>query len=426
MSSESSPLPTMSYKLIDLLSIYPIQENIVKYLKGKDLITLSSLGGEYLNCYYDCYKKLELDQYDESVYSMFRKIEKLTLKNENQTKIVPKEKLAVLVSLIVHSIREEIINLRECKRLESLTCKTLNNRINFLIHLKEMKFLDYNAQVPEEIINNFPNSLKRLNLNSGNISSFNISHLVNLTEIDCSCSSIIDAAINNFPVSLEKIKLYRCTEISHFNISHLVHLKEIDCSCSTITNAAINKLPVSLEKVKLYRCEAIYQINIFHPQLAQITLKISHLLNLKQIDCSCTAIETESINNFPISLEKVKLSRCTNVHQINISHLVNLKEIDCSHSSILDEAVNNFPVSLEKIQLSRCRNILNFNISHLIHLKEIDCSLNRITVAARNSFPGSLEILNLAKCDIVPNSRVDQPARLTSRGMRYAHRLHRF
>uniref|UniRef100_A0A8D8LQ31 Uncharacterized protein n=1 Tax=Cacopsylla melanoneura TaxID=428564 RepID=A0A8D8LQ31_9HEMI len=173
----------MSIKLSDLFSIFPIQENIVKYLSADDLKKLSSLGGEYENYYFEFNRELELEQYDDEICSKFTKIEKLVLTGENQKQSVPREKLSVLVSLQVCRLDKNVINLRDCTRLEKLTCKI------------------------EETLSkeDFPLTLKM---------------------IDCSDCTINDTTIDNFPVSLEEINLKRCHDISTFNINHLVNMKK--------------------------------------------------------------------------------------------------------------------------------------------------------------------------------------------------------
>uniref|UniRef100_A0A8D8YN48 Uncharacterized protein n=1 Tax=Cacopsylla melanoneura TaxID=428564 RepID=A0A8D8YN48_9HEMI len=120
-------------------------------------------------------RELELDQYDDKFYSKFRNIQKLTLTNSIQKEIIPQEKLSVLLSLEVLSIDKEKINLRECKRLQNLSCKKIEN-------------------IDKE---DFPVSLKKINFqHCANISDINMNHLINLREINCTASSITDAAIN--------------------------------------------------------------------------------------------------------------------------------------------------------------------------------------------------------------------------------------
>uniref|UniRef100_A0A8D9DQR2 Uncharacterized protein n=1 Tax=Cacopsylla melanoneura TaxID=428564 RepID=A0A8D9DQR2_9HEMI len=88
-----------------------------------------------------------------------------------------------------------------------------------------------------------------------NISTFNIKHLVNLKYIYCKNSTINDATINNFPVSLLSINLEGCNQIATFSIHHLVNLKVISCGYSTINDASINDFPVSLELINLIGCQ---------------------------------------------------------------------------------------------------------------------------------------------------------------------------
>uniref|UniRef100_A0A8D8W5T1 Uncharacterized protein n=1 Tax=Cacopsylla melanoneura TaxID=428564 RepID=A0A8D8W5T1_9HEMI len=172
----------MSVELHHLFSIYPIQENLLKYLNGNDLQALSSLGGEYESSYFEFNRELELDHYDDELYSKFKKIQKLKLNKLSHQETVPTEKLSVLLSLEVPSINTEKINLRECKRLQRLCCESLVN-------------LDKE---------DFPISLKQIYCNK--ISDINLNHLINLKETKCGGSLINDDAINNFPKSLERIK----------------------------------------------------------------------------------------------------------------------------------------------------------------------------------------------------------------------------
>uniref|UniRef100_A0A8D8WI41 Uncharacterized protein n=1 Tax=Cacopsylla melanoneura TaxID=428564 RepID=A0A8D8WI41_9HEMI len=284
-------------------SIYPVQGNHVKYLSGNNSKAVSSLGEEYESSYFEFNRELELDQYDDELCSKFTKIKKLVLTGENQKQSVPREKLSVLVSLQVCRLDKNVINLRDCTRLEKLTCKI------------------------EETLSkeDFPLTLKM---------------------IDCSDCTINDTTIDNFPVSLEEINLKRCHDISTFNINHLVNLKKIDCSQSTITDAVINNFLVSLEEIDLLGCANISTFNI------------QHLMSLKIIDCSSSTITDAAINNFPVSLEEIKLMGCQKIRNFNINHLVKLKKIYCRGSSITDRALENFPVSLETRDLNNCKNIV--------------------------------------------------------------------
>uniref|UniRef100_A0A8D9EJ22 Leucine-rich repeat domain-containing protein n=1 Tax=Cacopsylla melanoneura TaxID=428564 RepID=A0A8D9EJ22_9HEMI len=258
----------MSDTLLHVFSIFPIQDNIAQYLGEEDLKNLSSLGGIFANFYFDFNRELNLDQYDDEICSKFRKIENLHLRDNIQKQVVPKKVLSVLVSLEVPSIDNKIINLKECKKLKTLRCKDLGNLDN----------------------NDFPLTLKKLALYScNNISKLNLKHLINLKEIDYSGISNISVAINNFPVSLEKISL-TAYQISGVNIKHLINLKEIHCSGSNITSADINNFPVSLERISLRRCLALSDFNI------------KHLVNLKEIDCSYSPVTNGAVNNFPVSL----------------------------------------------------------------------------------------------------------------------------
>ncbi|KAL1461876.1 hypothetical protein WDU94_013743 [Cyamophila willieti] len=371
----------MSIKLSDLFSIFPIQKIIVKYLTAEDLKKLSSLGGEYEDFYFEFNRELELDQYNDVIHSKFKRIEKLTLKQVNH-EVVSKETLSVLLALNVPTIDKEKINLRECTRLQTLTCRKFLVSIDsedFPISLKKIILLS-----PMDIV---PRTHRTIN--------FNFSHLISLKEIDCNESSITDEAINNFPESLEKISLYCCKNISSFNIHHLVNLKEIDCNASSITNVAINNFPESLEKISLCCCTTISSFNIHH------------LVNLKEIDCYRSSITDEAINNFPESLEKISLCCCSSISSFNIHHLVNLKELDCNTSSITDVAINNFPESLEKISFYCCTTISSFNIHHLVNLKEINCSRSSITDVAINNFPESLEKISLCCCYNISSFNID-------------------
>uniref|UniRef100_A0A8D8V760 Uncharacterized protein n=1 Tax=Cacopsylla melanoneura TaxID=428564 RepID=A0A8D8V760_9HEMI len=150
----------MSVELYHLFSIPPIQENLGKYLDGNSLKTLSSLGGEYENFYFEFNRELQLDHYDDEFYSKFKKIQNLKLEN-SILGTVPIEKLSVLLSLEVPSIDTKKINLRECKRLETLRCENLRN-------------LDKE---------DYPISLKKIFCND--LSDINLNHLINLTVIKC-------------------------------------------------------------------------------------------------------------------------------------------------------------------------------------------------------------------------------------------------
>uniref|UniRef100_A0A8D9EJ82 Leucine-rich repeat domain-containing protein n=1 Tax=Cacopsylla melanoneura TaxID=428564 RepID=A0A8D9EJ82_9HEMI len=215
-----------SIELHHLFLIFPIRETLLKYLTQYDWEALSSVGGEYQSFYLEFNRELNLDQYDDKICSKFKKIEKLTLTNVTQTERVPQEKLSVLVSLEVYSLDKNIIDLKECIRLETLSCKTIGqlDKEDFPSSLKRLTCY---YSINGETINNFPVSLERIDLSvCENISDFDISHLVILKEIDCSLSGVTNSAINNFPVSLERIDLSGCRNISDFNINHLVNLKE--------------------------------------------------------------------------------------------------------------------------------------------------------------------------------------------------------
>uniref|UniRef100_A0A8D9DRQ2 Uncharacterized protein n=1 Tax=Cacopsylla melanoneura TaxID=428564 RepID=A0A8D9DRQ2_9HEMI len=169
----------MSDILLYVFSIFDIQENIAKYLDAKDLENVSSLGGIFKNVYFDFNRELVLDQYDGESFSKCKRIERLILRDYEQKEIFPAEKLAVLVSLDVPRINKEIMDLRECKRLETLICKDLGN-------------LDSSE---------FPLTLKKLYLHlCRNIPNINIKHLANLIEIDVEYCNITVEAVNNFPV----------------------------------------------------------------------------------------------------------------------------------------------------------------------------------------------------------------------------------
>uniref|UniRef100_A0A8D8SKU5 Uncharacterized protein n=1 Tax=Cacopsylla melanoneura TaxID=428564 RepID=A0A8D8SKU5_9HEMI len=333
----------MSETAFHLFSMFPIQENIAKYLDEKDLKNLSSLGGVFQNFHFDFCRELDVDYYELGRCSKFRKIEKLKIRDSIQKFIVPECVLSVLVSLEVPSIDKQTIDLSKCKRLETLSLKNLRNLCN----------------------KDFPLTLKKLELRECDyyISKLRIKHLINLKEIDCSTSSITNAAVNNFPISLERINLAECSKLSNFNIKHLINLKEIDCTDSTITDVAVNNFPVSLEKISLFGCPRISKFNI------------SHLVNLKEINCAYSTVEDEAINRFPVSLEKIDISDCDSTFfRFNISHLVNLKKIDCADSNIEDEVINNFPISLQEMSLRGCEFISDYDMSHLINLDYMRCS----------------------------------------------------
>jgi len=149
---------------------------------------------------------------------------------------------------------------------------------------------------------------------------FDVNHLANLEELDCSGENCgID---QRGIIQVRYIERLNCSENSGINdVNHLRELRELDCSgmlCG-IGQSGISQLK-NLHRLNCYNNGGIRNVN--------------HLRKLNWLDCGCYS----SVNQYGIRmLKNIKILICEGNREIyDVGHMINLKYLSCGYGCGID------------------------------------------------------------------------------------------
>ncbi len=222
-------------------------------------------------------------------------------------------------------------------------------------------------------------NLENLYLGFYNLTSLDVSMLVNLKDFSCSTSSLL----------------------SNINVSNLNSLTSLSVSNCNLSN------------LDLTGCNNITYLNCTNNKLT--SLDISNLSNLQYLDCSDQADSTsQGISNLDFSgLNNIILLNCSgnNLTNLDVSNLTNLLVLNCKN-----QRFQNGDIGISSIDVSALTNLLSLNVGgnsietlelyNLTQLTSLDCFGNQITnldvtnnpfltrLGCSNNFLTSLDLSN--------------------------------
>lgn len=312
--------------------------------------------------------------------SEFTKITALTLKNtemlnNNDCNIAALSNLTyfdIYKGGIVITNVDNLVNLRTLKLSYEVISQEALNNISQLTCLTELKLV-HNPLINRidaiaEVI-----SLTKLDLSNNHIDNISsISKLTSLTELNLYNDVKIEdisfiAMLNNIKVL--NIGNTSSTKESLSCISNLVNLQKLNVSRIKIENFNFFNW-LMLAKLKF--------LDISHNEIVDIN-DVTYLTNLEELNASYTSIR----NTFPLSflsnLAKLDLSYTFITDEIfpNISHLLQLKNLDCSNSAVeVGKNISRLPPRLYTINLSHLRGIKDFNVTALSQVRKLNLSFS--------------------------------------------------
>jgi len=249
-------------------------------------------------------------------------------------------------------------------------------------------------------LNNTGSTLRKLDLNSGNISL-----------------SGIESLTTSLPL-LEQVNLSGCKNMTEANLLAFLgkiggSLRIIDLSRTGVSLSDIESSPVQLpvlEQVYLSYCHSLTNAGVIG--VLKRTGGNLRILHLNNTDVSLCGIESLT-KSFSL-LEELNLSRCKNITEAGIFGLLNktggaLRILNLNNTSISLSDIGSMTLSLHllaELNLSECKNLTEAGFTGLLNktggnLKIINLSNTNVALSEIESLASSfhkLQQLNLSHC----------------------------
>ncbi|XP_057741944.1 putative disease resistance RPP13-like protein 1 [Arachis stenosperma] len=237
-----------------------------------------------------------------------------------------------------------------------------------------------------------------------------IHHLTSLQEMLISwCESVVSLGVNCLPKSLQKLRIYRCSQIELLQQQQkydLVDLR-IEESCDSLTSLSLDAFP-NLQNLQIEQCSNLESISMSEPThaaLQRLTIRQcskfvslpsdmnSLLPNLQFLDIQgCQNICRWPEGGLPPNLKELRVGECEQqVRGLSwLGKLDNLTHL--SISGVGCESIKSYP---EVGSLPRLPSLTTLHIQHFHNLETLECTeLLRLT---------SLQQLIVADCEKLKN-----------------------
>ncbi|XP_057741348.1 putative disease resistance protein At3g14460 [Arachis stenosperma] len=283
-----------------------------------------------------------------------------------------------------------------------------------------------------------------------------IHHLTSLQEVHISrCWSVVSLGGNCLPKSLQKLRIYRCSQIELLQQQHkydLVHL-QIEESCDSLTSLSLDAFP-NLKNLQIDGCSnldsismsepphaALQRLSIFHchkfVSFPEEGLAAPNLTHLSIIKCLKLEALPRGMNSLLPNLQSLDILRCPNICRLpeggsppnlkelsvgeceeqlrGLSWLGNLDNL--THLTIsgfgCQSIIESYPEvgllprlpSLTTLHIEKFDNLEIFNCNELLRLTSLQqlhiekCSL--LKNMAGEKLPSSLLLLNIKRCSLL-------------------------
>lgn len=230
----------------------------------------------------------------------------------------------------------------------------------------------------------FSNQLALKNLNfGGTITNVNLSSLVALQNAKCEFGSI--SSINVGTINLKKLEI-TSTTIGTFDFSSMITLEELYCDTNILSTITLGNLPNlkkfsclnnQLSSINISGCT---NLEIFNCQSNLLTqLNISGLSALRQLYCSNNTLNTIISDIANTSLQYIFCSN-NNITNFNTSFLTGLIDLSCFNNSLTYLNVNN------------CTNLIGIDLDNN---NLIDLSLKNNSIETSYDFGGNPNLLHI-------------------------------
>lgn len=235
----------------------------------------------------------------------------------------------------------------DCKHNPHLTSKSI-------CQLAHLEYLNCDKCSHITTLNGLVN-LKSLTCPMTRICDDDIINLVNLTYLECWCSSTItDKSISRF-TKLQVLKCAMCEKITDDSIGHLHELIELNCRDNNQITGKCFKNLSSLMTLNCGNC----------PLITDQTISV--LENLVDLVCDSCHI-SHGVNEL-CELRSLTCDRCP-VTDKDISGLKHLKRLACRHTNISSSCIASLK-NLKEIFCSNCVNISSDAKKYLEHVLHI-------------------------------------------------------
>ncbi|XP_016180079.1 putative disease resistance protein At3g14460 isoform X1 [Arachis ipaensis] len=283
-----------------------------------------------------------------------------------------------------------------------------------------------------------------------------IHHLTSLQEVHISrCSSVVSLGENCLPKSLQKLIIYRCSQIELLQQQHkydLVHL-QIEKSCDSLTSLSLDAFP-NLKNLQIDECSNLESISMSEPPhaaLQRLSINYCHkfvsfpeeglaapnLTHLSVIKCLKLEALPRGMNSLLPNLQSLDIRRCPNICRLpeggsppnlkelsvgeceqqltglswlgNLDNLTRLTISGNDPKSIIESypEVGLLPrlPSLTTLHIQEFDNLEIFNCNELLRLTSLQqlhiekCSL--LKNMAGEKLPSSLLLLNIKRCSLL-------------------------
>ncbi|XP_052113490.1 putative disease resistance protein At3g14460 [Arachis duranensis] len=283
-----------------------------------------------------------------------------------------------------------------------------------------------------------------------------IHHLTSLQEVHISrCSSVVSLGGNCLPKSLQKLRIYRCSQIELLQQQHKYDLVDlqIEESCDSLTSLSLDAFP-NLKNLQIDGCSnldsismsepphaALQRLSIFHchkfVSFPEEGLAAPNLTHLSIIKCLKLEALPRGMNSLLPNLQSLDILRCPNICRLpeggsppnlkelsvgeceeqlrglswlgNLDNLTHLTITGFGCRSIIESypEVGLLPrlPSLTTLHIEKFDNLEIFNCNELLHLTSLQqlhiekCSL--LKNMAGEKLPSSLLLLNIKRCSLL-------------------------
>ena len=272
------------------------------------------------------------------------------------------------------------------------------------------------------------------------------------------CNSATDAVIARLPPMLRALNVSECTKVTqHASLIHLPVLESLDCSGTQAVAAGLARLPPSLCTLRMHNCEIPGTADFSHlwqllrlvacsgvdalssasaaslpPSLEVLDVSdtdyyndngswprgwsLAHLTRLRELNASCTIIDSAAIASLPPSLHVLNLEGCDHLSlaAASFAHLAGLHTLNLSYTNIRSAALATLPPSLVSLDLNHDSKLTAATVfPNLPVLRVLNVSNTSIGNAAIASMPVGLEELHMVNCrNVKRRVRLDHLAAL--------------
>ncbi|MEL7570611.1 MAG: InlB B-repeat-containing protein, partial [Eubacteriaceae bacterium] len=220
--------------------------------------------------------------------------------------------------------------------------------------------------------------LKKIQCQSGQISSLNAENNSCLDELNCSSNKLTSLNISN--CNLLTILKCNYNMLTSLNVSENTELITLDCSNNKITSLNVSKMS-SLAKLDCYNNQIsnldvskntlLTSLDCSGNLLTKLNIGVQENI-LTKLNYSDNKISTLNVSNC-INLESLGCAN-NNLTSVNVSNNLKLKSLDCGYNPLTSLNLGNNTL-LEGLRVSKT-NLSKLDLSKLTALKVLYCEIN--------------------------------------------------